>query len=224
MKMMVGVAAAVAAALVGFAASAAPVWEDGTWVAEDVALTPPERNLVRGRSPDDQSGNFGQEGNGKISVLTDGSVCPTSDKMSVVALGSKFAMTWRFDGLRDIRGVRLFSQWGSGSRCQINIASITGTGADGKTVTICGEHVYKSGKPRDRSYLSDGDGGSLGLVSSITITFGDLRNGFCGYSELEVIGGLPKGASPTPRTLRRGRSASSCFRAISARAARLSSR
>ena len=171
--------------LTGLCASAAPIWQTGSW--HGTAVEPAADNLVlalRGRWAN---------GTPSDTRFTDGVIqqLPTGATTGAPYVGNNASLTFSFPEPMLVREVRLYTTWGDDGRDRISVSSVTAvsmTNATPVTLSPAAVSADYSGYAT-YAHLVDSEGGDLaGGVESVTVNFGAQEASNVGYAEIEIVG------------------------------------
>ena len=182
-------------------------------------------NLIAGLSPSTANGNFGAEGSGGTSVLTDGTVGTSGTIGGFATCGANagntliYTLTNVVNGT-DVTNIVLYSGWGDGGRFgqyyDVSYSTIAApaTWIPITTVfylpgnTLPNTEGSVSGAPSARVKIAKFDGSPLASgVANIKFDFGappgagNFNNGYQGYSEIVVQGNDTTAPPPPPSAL-----------------------
>lgn len=199
------VTAFAACAMMAATASAAIVWEKGSWATyptDDSFLVDAEHgNLLRAigvrgywtetSTPFEADARL-YNGMARPNVGSDNNAA----EEAAVSVGNNKKLTFDFDTMKSIKEVRIYACWKDNGRERISISSVSVMTCMSDTpVELAPETIYQwqasgnSGDYSNYAILKDSDGAFIAnAVTSITIGFGVQQNSAVGYAEIEVIG------------------------------------
>jgi PEP-CTERM motif len=169
-----------------------------------------------------QSGTFGSEGTGPLSVLTDGlgvPAGPTTDVAHAVdAISNSATLTYTLDTGTNTAGytinaIDLISAWSNNGRSNIENVTVSyelvGSGSftqllDGSTVVLqpSFDGAGSNGTNYDWEDVNYANGSTplITGVKAVKFTFGAQQNGYAGYQELDIEGIATSLPVPEPAT------------------------